>query len=78
MNYYRNNDQNESKPRYLEPSGTFTFSCKFEEPFFGITPELDMIKAYQKAKSHGFSFYIYYLYLSLKEQTKQRISTIAF
>lgn len=44
----------------------FEFFCNFEEPFFGLTTELDCTKAYQTAKSQGFSFYIYYLYQSLK------------
>ncbi|MBT3252250.1 MAG: chloramphenicol acetyltransferase [Candidatus Marinimicrobia bacterium] len=44
----------------------FHFFSKFEEPFFGITAELDCTHAYKESKENDFSFYLYYLYLSLK------------
>ncbi|MEQ8470667.1 MAG: chloramphenicol acetyltransferase [Marinoscillum sp.] len=44
----------------------YEFFNKFEEPFFGLTTELDCSKAYKKAKKEGYSFYVYYLYQSLK------------
>ncbi len=44
----------------------FNFFGKFTEPFWGICTNVDCTKAYSKAKSGGVSFYLYYLYLSLK------------
>lgn len=43
----------------------FDFFIKFDEPFFGLTTDVDCTLAYQKAKAGGFSFYFYYLYQSL-------------
>ncbi|WEK21011.1 MAG: chloramphenicol acetyltransferase [Candidatus Pedobacter colombiensis] len=56
----------------------FEFFRKFEEPFFGITTKIDCTKAYRKAKESGQSFFLYYLYQSLKavnaiEEFKYRI-----
>lgn len=44
----------------------FEFFSKFEEPFFGITVDLDVTKAYEKSKRENFSFFLYYLYLASK------------
>ena len=44
----------------------FEFFSKFEEPFFGITAEVDCTLAYKNAKETGESFFLYYLYASLK------------
>ena len=44
----------------------FQFFSRFEEPFFSLVANVDGTLAYQKAKAAGFSFYLYYLYLSLK------------
>ncbi|SMD14490.1 chloramphenicol acetyltransferase [Pedobacter nyackensis] len=44
----------------------FHFFKQFEEPFFGITVKIDCTKAYLKAKESGQSFFLYYLYQSLK------------
>ena len=43
----------------------FNFFNAFEEPFFGVTIELDCTKAYQTAKSLEVSFFQYYLHKSL-------------
>ena len=43
----------------------FEFFCKFEEPFFGTTIQLDCTKAYTKAKELGVSFFTYYLHKTL-------------
>jgi len=44
----------------------FHFFRKFEEPFFGVTVKIDCTKAYDYAKQSGKSFFLYYLYQSLK------------
>jgi chloramphenicol O-acetyltransferase type A len=44
----------------------FQFFSKFEEPFFGVTINIDCTLAYQQAKEKGNSFFLYYLYRSLK------------
>jgi len=38
----------------------------FEEPLFGITVRVECSAAYKKAKEAGYSFSLYYLYLSMK------------
>lgn len=44
----------------------YLFFSKFEEPFFGVTINIDCTLAYQQAKSKGNSFFLYYLYRALK------------
>lgn len=44
----------------------FRFFSQFEEPFFGVTVQLDCTKAYQDAKARDRSFFLYYLYRALK------------
>lgn len=44
----------------------FKFFSKFEEPFFGITAEVDCTELYKKCKQEDSSFFMNYLYLSLK------------
>lgn len=44
----------------------YNFFKKFEEPFFGVTIDLDCTKAYQYCKQNNISFFLYYLHLSLK------------
>lgn len=44
----------------------FRFFNQFEEPFFGVTVQVDCTEAYAKAKASGYSFFLYYLHLSLK------------
>ena len=43
----------------------FYFFRKFEEPFFGVTVEIDCTKAYQTAKDLNVSFFVYYLHKTL-------------
>ncbi|MFD2201289.1 CatA-like O-acetyltransferase [Shivajiella indica] len=43
----------------------FSFFSKFEEPFFGITAQVNCSKAYDLCKENGFSFFLYYLHASL-------------
>jgi chloramphenicol O-acetyltransferase type A len=43
----------------------FEFFNSFEEPFFGITTQLECENAYHKAKSIGVSFATYYLHKTL-------------
>ncbi|MEC5145154.1 chloramphenicol acetyltransferase [Chitinophaga sp. 212800010-3] len=43
----------------------FQFFSRFEEPFFGITTEVDCTTAYEKAKASGRSFFLSYLHKSL-------------
>ncbi|WP_207423913.1 chloramphenicol acetyltransferase [Desertivirga brevis] len=43
----------------------FSFFSKSEEPFFGVTVEVDCTKAYASAKEKGQSFFLYYLYRAL-------------
>jgi len=38
----------------------------FDEPLFGFTVKVECSQAYKKAKQLGYSFSMYYLYLSLK------------
>lgn len=44
----------------------FRFFRQFEEPFFGVTLELDCTTAYRKVREQGISFFLYYLHCSLK------------
>ncbi len=44
----------------------FQFFLNFEEPFFGLTVEVDCSIAYEKCKKENISFFLYYLYLSTK------------
>lgn len=43
----------------------FLHFSQMEEPFFGVTVEIDCTQAYQKAKSLNSSFFIYYLHKTL-------------
>lgn len=43
----------------------FLFFKQMEEPFFGITVEIDCTKAYEKAKELEVSFFSYYLHKTL-------------
>lgn len=40
----------------------FEFFSRMEEPFFGVTVQLDMQKAYDYCKAQGYSLSLYYLY----------------
>jgi len=44
----------------------FNFFKSFDEPFFGLTVDIDCTKAYNFCKKEGVSFFLYYLYMSLK------------
>jgi chloramphenicol O-acetyltransferase type A len=44
----------------------FAFFNQFEEPFFGVCVNIDCTKAYSVSKELGVSFFLYYLYQSLK------------
>lgn len=43
----------------------YHFFKDFDEPFFGVTVNVDMTKAYAKAKEMQTSFFLYYLHKSL-------------
>lgn len=43
----------------------FSFFSKFEEPFFGITAQVNCEKAYDLCKKNEFSFFLYYLHACL-------------
>ncbi|OJJ13993.1 chloramphenicol acetyltransferase [marine bacterium AO1-C] len=42
----------------------FEFFSQCNEPFFGITVEVDVTKAYQQCKANNDSFFLYYHFLS--------------
>jgi chloramphenicol O-acetyltransferase type A len=44
----------------------FNFFKQFEEPFFGVCINIDCSKAYAAAREKGSSFFLYYLYQSLR------------
>ncbi|MDH6253794.1 chloramphenicol O-acetyltransferase type A [Chryseobacterium sp. H1D6B] len=43
----------------------FEFFSKMASPYFGFTTEVDCTKAYEKAKTNGYSFFAYYLHKSM-------------
>ena len=43
----------------------FLFFKEFEEPFFGLTLEIDCTKAYANSKELGTSFFVYYLHKTM-------------
>lgn len=43
----------------------FNFFNKFEEPFFGVTVDIDCTIAYHKCKKEGKGFFLYYLHQAL-------------
>jgi len=43
----------------------FLFFKQMQEPFFGATVTIDCTKAYEKSKTQGTSFFIYYLHKTL-------------
>jgi chloramphenicol O-acetyltransferase type A len=49
-----------------ERKDQFYFFKQFEEPFFGVCVNIDCTKAYSVSKETGVSFFLYYLYQSLK------------
>lgn len=44
----------------------FKFFSTFDEPFFGVTVQIDCTSAYTQAKKLGQSFFLYYLYRALQ------------
>lgn len=44
----------------------FLFFSQFEEPFFGVTVNIDCTQAYKIAKQKGNLFFLYYLFRALK------------
>ncbi|MNJ83511.1 Chloramphenicol acetyltransferase 3 [compost metagenome] len=44
----------------------FEFFCQFEEPFFGVTVNIEVTKAYNFAKNNSLSFFLLYLHKALK------------
>ncbi len=44
----------------------YHFFKGFDEPYFGVTVDVDVTKAYAKAKDRQTSFFLYYLHKSLK------------
>ena len=44
----------------------FEFFSKFSDPFWGLTFNVDCTRAYQTAKKENHSFYLWYLFQSLK------------
>jgi len=44
----------------------YEFFKDYEEPYYGISANLDCTEAYDFAKKKGISFFLYYLYLTLK------------
>ena len=56
----------------------YEFFSRYEEPFFGITTNVDCTKAYKRAKGMDMSFFLYYMHKSLVavntiEEFKHRI-----
>lgn len=43
----------------------YHFFRQFEEPFFGVTLQIDCTTAYRRAREQGISFFLYYLHCSL-------------
>jgi chloramphenicol O-acetyltransferase type A len=43
----------------------FNFFNNFEEPFFGVTVDIDCTIAYHKCKKEGIGFFLYYLHQAL-------------
>jgi len=43
----------------------FDFFKEYDQPFFGLTAEVDVTKAYQVSKKLNASFFLYYLHKSL-------------
>jgi chloramphenicol O-acetyltransferase type A len=52
--------------RKWERREIFEFFRDYDEPYYGISADLDCTAAYQFAKGRGISFFLYYLYLTLK------------
>lgn len=44
----------------------FEFFTQFDEPFYGVTVDIDCTAVYRAAKQNGWSFYLLYLHTVLK------------
>lgn len=44
----------------------YEFFSQFDEPFFGVTVNIDCTLGYRNAKAQGKGFFLYYLYQALK------------
>lgn len=44
----------------------YHFFSQFEEPFFGVTVQIDCTEAYRQSKKNNQSFFLYYLYRALQ------------
>ncbi|MEP2773033.1 MAG: chloramphenicol acetyltransferase [Fulvivirga sp.] len=49
-----------------ERKSHFHFFKDFKEPFFGVVVEVDCTKALEDAQKQGASFFLYYIYKSIK------------
>lgn len=54
----------------------FHFFNSFDEPYFGMTADIDVTNAYHAAKEQKISFFIYYLHKSL--QTANSIKALKY
>lgn len=52
--------------RKWERKKIYEFFKDYEEPYYGITIHLDCTEAYDRAREKNMSFFLYYLYLTLK------------
>ena len=43
----------------------FNFYRQFDEPFFGVTVDVDCTNAYRRCKDEKYSFFLYYLHKSI-------------
>jgi len=50
--------------------GHYEFYRQFDEPFFGLTADVDCTGAYEICKSNGYSFYLWYLHKTLAAVNK--------
>jgi chloramphenicol O-acetyltransferase type A len=44
----------------------YTYFGSFDDPFFGVVVNVDCTAAYDYCKKHGVSFFLYYMYESIK------------
>ncbi|HSV48931.1 MAG TPA: CatA-like O-acetyltransferase, partial [Candidatus Acidoferrales bacterium] len=44
----------------------YNYFGSFDDPYFGVVVNVDCTKAYEYCKKHGVSFFLYYMYESIK------------
>jgi chloramphenicol O-acetyltransferase type A len=44
----------------------YNYFGSFDDPYFGVVVNIDCTKAYQNSKKQGISFFLYYMYESIK------------